>query len=240
MPASSRIRTLSSGSSSPSCSRSSRRRSSVRVGMPASSVSSRTARPVGATPSTVKPALSYTWRSTPAVYVFPVPASAWITLTPYPEPLTARTAAACSAVRGRSAAVIARSANDGSMTPVPSPARPTAAAIRRRSTATNSAVVIPPPRVASTSARSAKPSAWPRTSPTSAPAPAAAANSCNTARSSKVLLRSVKPPHPSAGRQARARPRRRVSQGRAATDRGLRAAARPLCLRRGPARPRGP
>ena len=72
--------------------------------------------------------------------------------------------------------------------PVPSPARPTAAAIRRRSQSTSSAVVISPPLVRITSARSAKRSACPRTSLTRAPCLAAAANSCSTARSSKVLL----------------------------------------------------
>ena len=72
--------------------------------------------------------------------------------------------------------------------PVPSPARPTAAAIRRRSQSTSSAVVISPRLVAITSARSANRSARPRTSLTRAPCLAAAANSCSTARSSKVLL----------------------------------------------------
>ena len=57
-------------------------RSIVHAEIPASSVNSRAPRPVGASPTTRYPAPSYNERSTPAVYVFPVPANASTTCTP--------------------------------------------------------------------------------------------------------------------------------------------------------------
>ena len=74
-----------------------------------------------------------------------------------------------------------------------SPARPSAASISRRSQSTRSAVVISPRVVAEhrRDPRTGPPGA--RTASTGAPWPAAAANSCSTARSSNAFERSVRP-----------------------------------------------
>ena len=88
--------------------------------------------------------------------------------------------------------------------PAPSPARPIADAINRRSQLMSSAVVISPRAVGMMSARSAKRCPCARTSGTSAPCRAAPANSCSTGCSSKVLVRSVRPSAP-ASRSPKAR-----------------------------------